>query len=209
MTRGDGPPGGVSRSAGRVAARARALAEAAARGGLRVATAESCTGGMLAKTITDLSGASAYFVGGVIAYADDVKVDRLGVDPASLEEHGAVSRVVALEMAAGAAHRFGADVAMAVTGIAGPDGGTPEKPVGTVWMAVTLPDGTANARLERFEGDRAAVRRMSVATVLEMAAEAAMYGPEGGDWSACDTNHGEHARPAALDERAAGSPIDQ
>ena len=182
---------------------------AAARRGIRVATAESCTGGLLAKTITDLPGASAYFVGGVIAYADDVKVAHLCVDRASLEEYGAVSRVVALEMAAGAARRFGADLAMAVTGIAGPDGGTPEKPVGTVWMAVAAPDGTGRARLERFEGDRGAVRRMSVATVLEMAAEAATYGPEGGNWSACETHGTEHARPAAPEERAAGSPIDQ
>ncbi|MYG81742.1 MAG: CinA family protein [Gemmatimonadetes bacterium] len=202
-------PSRAPRGGGRVAANVRALATAAARRGIRVATAESCTGGLLAKAITDLPGASAYFVGGVIAYGDDVKVAHLGVDRTSLEEHGAVSRVVALEMAAGAARRFGADVAMAVTGIAGPDGGTPEKPVGTVWMAVAAPDGTARARLQRFEGDRLAVRRMSVATVLEMAAEAAMYGPEGGDWSACETHETEHARPAAPEERAAGSPIDQ
>ena len=149
--------------------------------GLRVATAESCTGGLLAKLITDLPGASACYAGGVVAYANDVKVSHLGVGRATLERHGAVSRAVALEMAAGALRRFGADVALAVTGIAGPGGGTPEKPVGTVWLAVALAGGTALAGLECFEGDRGEVRMKSAARVLEMAAEAAMYGPDGGD----------------------------
>ena len=163
---------------------ARRLAGIATRLGLRVATAESCTGGLLAKIITDLPGASAHYAGGVVAYANDVKVKHLGVDPESLEAHGAVSREVALEMAAGACRRFEADVAMAVTGIAGPDGGAPGKPVGTVWLAVALQGGTAHARVERFAGDRRAVRNASVAAALEMAAEAAgraTYGPAAGD----------------------------
>ena len=163
---------------------ARRLAGIATRLGLRVATAESCTGGLLAKIITDLPGASAHYAGGVVAYANDVKVKHLGVDPGSLEAHGAVSREVALEMAAGACRRFEADVAMAVTGIAGPDGGAPGKPVGTVWLAVALQDGTAHARVERFAGDRRAGRKESAAAALEMAAEAAgraTYGPAAGD----------------------------
>lgn len=192
-----------------MAVRARQLADIAARRALRIATAESCTGGLLATTITDLPGASGYYAGGVIAYADDIKVRHLGVDPASLEGHGAVSRVVALQMAAGACRRFAADVAMAVTGIAGPGGGTPEKPVGTVWLAVARADGTGSARLKQFEGGREAVRIQSVAAVIAMATESGMYGPEGGDGSACESHETEHARPPVSEERAAGSPIDQ
>ncbi len=165
-------------------AAARRLAEVATRGGMRVATAESCTGGLLAKTITDLPGASVHYAGGVVAYADEVKVTQLGVDPETLKVHGAVSREVALQMAAGARRRLGADVAMAVTGIAGPEGGTAEKPVGTVWLAVALPGGEVRARAECFAGDRGAVRDRSVAAVLKMAAGAAAslaYGPVAGD----------------------------
>lgn len=137
---------------------------------VRVATAESCTGGLLAKTITDIPGASAYYAGGVVAYCDEAKANHLGVDPRNLEAHGAVSKVVALQMAFGACHRFSADVAMAVTGIAGPSGGSAEKPVGTVWFAVAHADGTGEARVERFEGGRAAVRDKSVTAVLRLAA---------------------------------------
>lgn len=154
-------------------AHARRLAErlsAAAIGGrVRVATAESCTGGLLAATLTGLPGASEYFAGGVVAYANDIKVRHLGVDPGALDAQGAVSETVALQMAAGACRRFAADVAMAVTGIAGPGGGTAEKPVGTVWMAVGSSDGTGSARRMRFQGDRAAVRTRSVEAVLSMA----------------------------------------
>lgn len=148
---------------------AQRLGAAAVAGGLRVATAESCTGGLLAATLTDLPGASDYFVGGAVAYADDVKVRGLGVDPLDLERHGAVSETVAQRMAVGACGRFAADLAMAVTGIAGPGGGTPEKPVGTVWMAVRSPDGSATARRMRFDGDRSSVRARSVEEVLSMA----------------------------------------
>ena len=156
-------------------ARARGLAEdlsaAAAVAGVRVATAESCTGGLLAAAITDLPGASDYFAGGIVAYANDVKIRHLGVDPGDLESHGAVSEVVALQMADGACRRLSADVAMAVTGIAGPGGGTPEKPVGTVWMAVRSSNGTGRARRKRFAGTRSTVRIRSVETVLSMAVE--------------------------------------
>lgn len=209
MTAG-GAPADRSATGGRTLAEAaRLLAGAAARRGLRVATAESCTGGLLAGTITDLPGASAHYAGGIVAYSNDVKVRHLGVDPESLDEHGAVSRVVALEMACGAARRFRADLAMAVTGIAGPGGGTPEKPVGTVWLAVAVAGGRASATLERFPGDRDSVRRASVARVLALAAEAAAYGPGGGDGPACETNETESARPPVSEGRAAGSPIDQ
>lgn len=159
---GNGPAGTVGESLRRLAGRAMAH-------GLRVATAESCTGGLLGKTITDLPGASAFYVGGVVAYSNDVKVRHLSVDPQVLETHGAVSRLVALQMAMGACRHFSADLAMAVTGIAGPGGGTPEKPVGTVWLAVAHSAGTGIARAAHFQGDRDAVRRRSVAAVLAMA----------------------------------------
>lgn len=148
------------------------VAASAAALNIRVATAESCTGGLLAKTITDAPGASAYYAGGVVAYCDEVKANHLGVDPRNLETHGAVSKVVALQMAFGACHRFSADVALAVTGIAGPSGGSPEKPVGTVWFAVAQADGTGEARVERFEGGRTAVRVKSVTAALRLAAGA-------------------------------------
>ena len=160
---------------GGAGARARRLAErlsaAAVAGGVRVATAESCTGGLLAATLTDMPGASEYFVGGVVAYANDIKVRLLGVDSGALDSQGAVSETVALQMAAGASRRFAADLAMAVTGIAGPGGGTDEKPVGTVWMAVGSCDGAGSARRMRFQGDRLAVRTRSVEEVLSMALE--------------------------------------
>ena len=156
-------------------ARARRLAgqlsAAAVAAGLKTATAESCTGGLLAAIITDLPGASEHYAGGIVAYANDVKVRHLGVDPGDLESHGAVSEAVALQMASGACRRFSADVAMAVTGIAGPGGGTPEKPVGTVWLAVGASDGTGWAQRAHFAGDRSAVRARSVEQVLSMAVE--------------------------------------
>lgn len=163
--RDDGDDGAVARAGELV----EALSAAAVSGGVRVAVAESCTGGLLAAAITNLPGASEYFAGGVVAYANDVKVRHLGVDPGDLESHGAVSEVVALQMAEGACRRLSADVAMAVTGIAGPGGGTLEKPVGTVWMAVSSSSGTGRARRKRFAGDRSTVRARSVETVLSMA----------------------------------------
>ncbi len=147
----------------------RRLAARAMAHGLRVATAESCTGGLLGKVITDLPGASAFYVGGVVAYSNDIKIRHLSVDAEVLETHGAVSRLVALQMAMGACRHFSADIAMAVTGIAGPGGGTAEKPVGTVWLAVAHSAGTAIARVEHFAGDRDSVRECSVTAVLAMA----------------------------------------
>ena len=163
--------GGIDGAGARARTLAQQLSAAAIAGGVRVATAESCTGGLLAATITNLPGASAYYAGGIVAYANDVKVRHLGVDPDAMESHGAVSETVALQMAGEACRRFSADVAMAVTGIAGPGGGTPEKPVGTVWMAVGSSSGTGRARRTRFAGDRLAVRARSVEEVLSMALE--------------------------------------
>ena len=108
--------------------------------GQTLAVAESCTGGLVGKIITDLPGASAYFLGGVVSYANSAKHDLLGVDAATLAEHGAVSEAVAQQMARGVRERFGADIGLSITGIAGPDGGSDQKPVGTVWL------GRADAR---------------------------------------------------------------
>lgn len=125
--------------------------------GLTVATAESCTGGLAAKRLTDLPGASAWVVGGVVAYSNGVKEALLGVPAAMLEAHGAVSEPVARAMLEGVRAATGADCAVAITGIAGPGGGTQDKPVGTVWIAAAAPGGT-EARLVRFVGTRSDVR---------------------------------------------------
>ena len=131
-----------------------------------LAVAESCTGGLLAKRFTDLPGSSSFFRGGVIAYADRVKLEVLGVEKTVLLERGAVSEAVAVGMARGVADLLDTDVGVGVTGIAGPGGGTPEKPVGTVWFAVAL-KGRVRALHRVFRGDREAVReRASQAALL-------------------------------------------
>ncbi|HET9794532.1 MAG TPA: competence/damage-inducible protein A [Thermoanaerobaculia bacterium] len=140
--------------------------------GATVATAESCTGGLIAQRITDVAGASDYFRGSVVAYADDVKTSLLDVRPGTLAAHGAVSEETAREMAEGARARFGADFALAATGIAGPGGGSPEKPVGTVWIALATPSGKTRARHLRPPGDRATIRGWTAAAALEMLREA-------------------------------------
>ena len=129
--------------------------------GHRLALAESCSGGLLAARITDLPGSSAYMAGGVVAYSDEAKAELLGVDPALIEEWGAVSPQVAEAMAVGALERFDADVAVSVTGIAGPDGGTEEKPVGYVCFNARLADGTAIAREPVVPGGREDIRERS------------------------------------------------
>ena len=129
--------------------------------GRRLALAESCTGGMLAARITDLPGASEYFVGGVVSYSNEAKADLLGVDPGLIEAEGAVSPQVAEAMARGALERFGADVAVAITGIAGPDGGSEEKPVGYLCFHARLADGTAIAREPTIPGNRDDIRERS------------------------------------------------
>jgi competence/damage-inducible protein CinA-like protein len=129
--------------------------------GRRLGLAESCSGGLLAARITDLPGASAYMAGGVVAYSNGAKAELLGVDPALIEAHGAVSPQVAVAMAVGALERFGADVAVSITGIAGPDGGSEEKPVGYVCFNARLADGTAIAREPVIPGGRADIRERS------------------------------------------------
>jgi len=148
------------------AALARSAADEVQRQKLMLVTAESCTGGWIAKTLTDLPGSSAWFDAGVVTYSYEAKESLLGVNPRTLEHDGAVSEETALEMVSGALARFGAGVAVAVTGIAGPSGGTPEKPVGTVWIGWKRRGGYAHARLYQFAGDREAVRRQTVAAAL-------------------------------------------
>ena len=135
--------------------------------GLRIATAESCTGGLIAGRLTDVSGSSGWFVGGVVAYANEIKLDSLGVPPSLIDEHGAVSEAVGRAMAEGVRQRLRADVGVAVTGIAGPTGGTPQKPVGMVVIAVATP-GATSVRTFNLGGDRPTIRQHSVTAALEM-----------------------------------------
>ncbi|MDO9403068.1 MAG: CinA family protein [Polaromonas sp.] len=127
-----------------------------------LATAESCTGGMIAAACTDLAGSSAWFERGVVSYSNAAKTELLGVEAALIDTHGAVSEAVARAMAQGALSHSPAQVAVAVTGVAGPTGGTPEKPVGTVWFGFALP-GLLVSDCQLFSGDRAAVRQATVA----------------------------------------------
>lgn len=136
--------------------------------GRRIATAESCTGGLLAARLTDLAGSSAYVAGAVVAYANDAKSELLGVDAALIVEHGAVSEPVAEAMADGALSRFRADTAIAITGIAGPGGGTADKPVGTVCFSLKLADGTGVTRSMRMPGDRADIRERSTTVAMHL-----------------------------------------
>lgn len=143
--------------------------------GRRLVTAESCTGGWMAKLCTDLPGSSRWFLGGAVVYDNALKARVLGVNPRTLAEAGAVSEAVVREMAAGALERLGGDVAVAVSGVAGPDGGTPDKPVGTVWFAWGRrgADGiTISTALKCFPGDRDAVRRQAVTCALRGVLEA-------------------------------------
>ncbi|HET9651708.1 MAG TPA: nicotinamide-nucleotide amidase [Usitatibacter sp.] len=134
---------------------------------IMVATAESCTGGGVAEAITAISGSSEWFDRGFVTYSNEAKQDLLGVSIATLRIYGAVSEEVAREMAAGALAASHAQASVAVTGIAGPGGGSAEKPVGTVWFAWASDDGAIHAERHRFKGGRAAVRRQSVQVALE------------------------------------------
>ncbi|OBG95899.1 competence/damage-inducible protein A [Mycobacterium sp. E3251] len=136
--------------------------------GRRIATAESCTAGLVAARLTDRPGSSEYVAGGVVAYSNDAKADLLGVDPALIAAHGAVSEPVAEAMAAGALRRFGADTAVAITGIAGPGGGSPEKPVGTVCFTVELSDGRRDTRTLRLPGNRSDIRERSTTVAMHL-----------------------------------------
>ena len=139
------------------------------RAGRYAATAESCTGGWIAKAMTDIAGSSGWFAEGFVTYSNDAKRRRLGVPHAVLDKNGAVSRATARAMALGALKRSGAQIAVAVTGIAGPGGAVPGKPVGTVWLAwaVKRPRSIqVTAEFRRFKGDRETVRRKTVRAAL-------------------------------------------
>jgi nicotinamide-nucleotide amidase len=133
----------------------------------QLAVAESCTGGLLAARLTDGPGASRFLAAGLVTYSDDAKTRVLGVLPETLAAYGAVSERVVLEMVVGARLRTAVDAALAITGVAGPGGGSPEKPVGTVWIAASLGE-RVEARLHQFAGDRAEVREQSVRAALEL-----------------------------------------
>jgi len=134
---------------------------------LTIATAESCTGGWVAKVLTDRAGCSAYVMAGLVTYSNEAKQMLLGVNPGVLDEHGAVSELVVRQMVSGAVGVTGVDVAVAISGIAGPGGGSDEKPVGTVWFAWGSGPGRIETSLQHFDGDRDEVRRQAVLYALQ------------------------------------------
>ncbi len=142
--------------------------------GLKVSTAESCTGGYLAGTLTDVPGSSSWFERGYVTYSNEAKVQDLGVDPRVLARHGAVSAAVVEQMAAGALRESGADLAVAVSGVAGPDGGTRKKPVGLVYIAVLRRGERVEISQGQYSGDRGAVRRAAVEKALRLITAAAL-----------------------------------
>ncbi len=146
---------------------ARAAGERLAQSRYLLATAESCTGGWIAQALTSVPGSSGWFDRGFVTYSNAAKCEMLGVDAALLARFGAVSAETARAMAEGALARARAQVALAVTGIAGPSGGAPEKPVGTVWFAWAGAGRKTLSRRHRFDGDRQAIRRQAVAAALE------------------------------------------
>jgi nicotinamide-nucleotide amidase len=146
------------------------LAALLLQAGQRVCTAESCTGGLIAKTFTDLAGSSDWFERGFVTYSNEAKSEMLAVPASIIEDYGAVSEPVAAAMASGALRHSRADYAIAVTGVAGPGGGSEEKPVGTVWIAIAS-SGQLVARLCCFDGDREAVRTATLETAIEMLLE--------------------------------------
>jgi len=163
----------VSRIVAALAERAGAALQAC---GWTAATAESCTGGLVAGAITDVAGSSNWFDRGFVTYSNAAKQAMLDVPASLIDEHGAVSEPVARAMAEGAIAHSDADVAVAITGIAGPGGGTPRKPVGLVCFAFALRSGTVESSSRRFDGDRAAVREAAVAFALEGLARIANAG---------------------------------
>ncbi len=135
--------------------------------GLMVATAESCTAGLVAKLLTDQAGSSRWFERGFVTYSDDAKQEMLGVRAEALQEHGAVSEATIIEMVQGALKNSRADVAIAISGIAGPDGGSTDKPVGTVWFAWAGRGWAGVQQIQVFAGDRAAVRQQAADHALQ------------------------------------------
>lgn len=135
--------------------------------GQKVATAESCTGGGVATAMTSIAGSSRWFERGFVTYSNEAKQDMLGVSPQTLASHGAVSAATVAEMATGAITHSRADWSLAISGVAGPDGGTPDKPVGTVWFAWAGPQGVAKTERQRFAGDRQAVREQAGRRAIE------------------------------------------
>jgi nicotinamide-nucleotide amidase len=168
-----------------VALAARVVAAYVARE-LTLATAESCTGGLVAHLLTEVPGSSGCVRGGIVAYADEVKRDVLGVSNEALAAHGAVSAQVAMAMAEGARAMLGTDVAVAVTGIAGPGGGTPAKPVGLAYLAVSGPAGTEVER-HQWTGDRAANKLASAEAALRLLLRAAGVAPDAASPAAVET----------------------
>lgn len=159
---------GAATDAG-IDAAAAALGAALTRRGLMVATVESCTGGMIARALTETAGSSAWFERGFVTYSNEAKVELVGVSPETLALYGAVSEATAREMAAGGLARSRGALAIAVTGIAGPGGAVPGKPVGTVCFGWALAGGPARTLTRRFDGDRAQVRRAAALEALEQA----------------------------------------
>jgi nicotinamide-nucleotide amidase len=149
-----------------VSSQVQRLAQALKDKGWMLATAESCTGGMIAAACTDLAGSSEWFERGFVTYSNEAKTELLGVDAALIAAHGAVSEVVARAMAFGAVRHSHAQVGVAVTGVAGPSGGSKDKPVGTVWFGF-LVDGLLTSEMRRFDGDRAAVRQATLQHALQ------------------------------------------
>ncbi len=143
------------------------LGQALKRQQATVTAAESCTGGWVAKTLTDVPGSSAWFERGFVTYSNQAKSEMIGVAPATLEAHGAVSQQVVTEMAQGACKAANASYAVAISGIAGPDGGTAEKPVGTVWFGFASATGVLETRRECFTGGRESVRRQATVYALQ------------------------------------------
>jgi nicotinamide-nucleotide amidase len=146
------------------------VGELLVRHGLRLATAESCTGGLIGHLITNVAGSSTYYLGGVTAYSNEAKVNLLGVSRKTLEWNGAVSQRTVLEMARGVRKAMGADIGVSVSGIAGPTGGTPDKPVGTVWIGLSS-DREEFAQHFLWSGDRLSVKEQSAQAALKMVLE--------------------------------------
>ncbi len=149
--------------------RALSLLDTCRKKGLRIVTAESCTGGLIGGALTEVPGSSDVFWGGFLTYANEAKVDILGVDREILQDKGAVSEEVVTQMLRGALEKSGADLALAVSGVAGPGGGTRDKPVGTVWIGAATAGGRLCTRKYLFKGNRQKIRLETVTKSLEMA----------------------------------------